>query len=241
MAATKIPWCDKVWNPVTGCDAISVGCAHCYARRMATRLAGRFGYPKTRPFRVTLHEDKLVDPIGWRKPARVFPCSMGDLFHEKVSDYYIQKVTGVMVLCPRHTFMILTKRIDRAVRFFDNPGWFKENPHVWIGVTICNQAEADAKIPELERIPAKVRFVSVEPMLSRIDPSRLIRFEGTLRPAVHWIIVGGETGPGARYMKPEWAREIRDNCELAGVPFFFKQLGAKRKTPPDLRVRELPK
>ena len=169
MADTKIEWADKVWNPVTGCTPISEGCEHCYAERMAKRLAGRFGYPEDEPFRVTYHEDKLTEPSSWKSPKRVFVCSMADLFHEDVSFDYLYRVFSVMGECPQHTFMILTKRPERMKAFFDGHQILDYIPYVWLGVTCENQARADERIPILLQIPAAVRFVSLEPMLGPVD------------------------------------------------------------------------
>ena len=322
MSPTRIEWTDETWNPVTGCTPVSPGCDHCYARRMATtRLRGRRGYPADDPFRVALHPDRLAQPLRWRKPRRVFTCSMGDLFHEAVPDSTIDRVFAVMALAPQHQFQVLTKRATRARDVLsavqkrkegmadawiehvgpymgptkdDVEAWCRTHgvsvperarrvhiinrwlhadyaertvhaerggwtgwplPNVLLGVTAEDQPRADERIPLLLDCPAAVRFVSIEPMLGAVDltwlPSgqpfelpqgdRCQAMQNALRrprehapgetvlvpakPGLDWVIVGGETGPGARPMHPQWVRDIRDHCVANGVPFFFKQWG----------------
>lgn len=265
--ATKIEWCDEVFNPVTGCTPISPGCDHCFARRMATRLKGRSGYPAENPFAVTLHPDRLEKPFSWRKPRRVFVCSMSDLFHEKVPDEYLFDVFGVIAACSylrRHTFMVLTKRPERMKSFLTadklhriaeaastfgdgvrNHGRCRDAviaagwplPNLWLGVTAENQQTADERIPLLLQTPAAVRFISAEPLLGPITLAPWLghprlRLDGKAwagpddPPGLHLAILGGETGPGARPMHPDWVRDLRDQCVDAGVPFFFKNWGA---------------
>lgn len=234
--STKIEWCQETWNPITGCSKISEGCKNCYAERMSKRLAGRYGYPKHNPFAVTFHPDRLDQPLKWKKPKRIFVCSMGDLFHEKVSEYDILAIWQRMgefhdlngqiapvEKRPGHTYLVLTKRPERALDFLSRryPKGF-ERSNVWIGVTCENQQAADERIPILLQIPAAVRFVSCEPLLGEIDFSHLPESGAEL----DWVITGGESGPGARPMHPDWARSIRGQCQAAGVPFFFKQWGA---------------
>ncbi len=247
MATTKIEWADAVWNPVTGCTKVSAGCKNCYAERMAKRLRGRFGYPADEPFRVTLHHDRLEEPLRWRRPRRVFVVSMGDLFHEDVPDEFIGEVWTTMMNASWHTFLLLTKRPARMEEWlrecrelwqpYDAPG--VALPNVWLGVSVEDQAAADERIPLLLRTPAAVRFVSFEPLLGRIELGRGIgRAHG---PEYHdkygpctcysdqrldWIIAGGESGPGARPMHADWVRGLRDQCIEAEVPFFFKGWGA---------------
>lgn len=263
---TKIEWAEETWNPVSGCTKVSEGCQHCYAERMAKRLAGRFGYPADEPFRVTFHEDRLNEPLRWRKPRRVFVCSMGDLFHEAVPLAWVELIYATMLKAPQHTYLILTKRPERmqtAIRVLAQNqhliaqkygavlsvfGGYGARPpsHIWLGVTAETQKRADERIPILLQTSAAVRFVSVEPMLSEIrlrgkwlDPYPIrsydtprfdrhtgkTRFVDTPRPSLDWIIVGGETGPGARPMHPDWARSIRDQCQAVEKPFFFKGWG----------------
>lgn len=248
MGRTDIEWTDYTWNPVTGCTPCSPGCEHCYAAGIAKR------FWKDRPFsEVRCHEDRLHEPLSWRRPGRVFVCSMGDLFHPDVPTEFIIRVWQKIAALD-HTFLILTKRPQRLLEFtqmgteqmarareMGNP-WMEIWPrHVWLGVTACNQAEADAKIPILLETPAARRFVSIEPMLGPVDLGKwlgLELFEGdssvgipgpnviqTETPAIDWVIVGGETGPGARPMHPDWVRGVRDQCVAAGVPLFVKQWG----------------
>ena len=218
MATTKIEWANKVWNPVTGCTPISEGCQHCYAARMAKRLAGRYGYPSGDGFAVTFHQARLNEPLRWKKPRKVFVCSMGDLFHDDVPDDWIKQVFNSMVtdvLQPcLHTYMILTKRQNRMAEFFAKNARHgtKPWPNIWLGVTAENQARADERIPILLSIPAAKHFVSVEPML---EPVPLYGLD--------WVIAGPETGPGARECKPEWIQDLADQCSGANVPFFDKR------------------
>lgn len=245
MAKSKIEWTEYSWNPVSGCTPISEGCQNCYAKRMSKRLAGRCGYPADDPFKVTLHPDRLSEPLKWKKPRRIFVCSMGDIFHEEVPDEFIGEIFSIILDTEhKHTYLILTKRPKRALE------WFRKHPkgifvgansfyepiyyrwplqNVWFGVTTENQARADERIPILLEIPAAVRFVSVEPMLEPVDLSKWI-YCGD-RPLLNWVICGGETGPGARPMHPDWARSLRDQCQAAGVPFFFKQWGEYKPLP----------
>ena len=235
---TKIDWCDEVWNPVTGCTKISPGCDHCYAERMAKRLAGRCGYLKNNPFKITLHPERLSIPLRWRKPRRIFVNSMGDLFHEQVATQWVDDVLEVIAACPHHTFMILTKRpknIDeklygiKATHGCRVLGGGDYLPNLWLGVTVENQMMADQRIPVLLRVPAAKRFVSIEPMLGPVEIPHLVRPYHRLPFSyphwIDWVICGGETGPGARPMMSEWVESLRDQCVDAGVPFFFKGWG----------------
>lgn len=288
---SRIEWTDATWNPIVGCTPISAGCDHCYAARMAKRLAGRCGYPKdwSKP---TLRDHALGEPFRWRKPRRIFVCSMGDLFHPGVQPEHRMSVFNVMRHVPRHTFMVLTKRPENIT-----PDLIDFPPNVWLGVTAENQEMADERIPELLRVNAPVRFVSAEPLLGPLDLSEWLRetttihisadVEGMIRnrhfagltgedgrelteseaqdelfalhargvkyisaggcdsfdpqtgcpghknpPKLGWVIVGGETGPGARPMHPDWVRSIRDQCQTAGVPFFLKGWGEWYEAPP---------
>ncbi len=245
MGETKIEWAEKVWNPVTGCTKISSGCKNCYAERMSKRLAGRAGYPED-GFKVTLHPDKLEEPLRWKKPSRIFVCSMGDLFHEDVPFAFIDRVIDTIYKCPQHTFLILTKRPHFMKEYFEQIG-LRNN--IWLGTSIEDQKTADERIPLLLQTPAAKRFVSYEPALGPVDftnimpvslrpthPHDPLMFYDALRghckasdniglPKLDWIIMGGESGPGARPMHPDWARSVRDQCKAAGTPFFFKQWG----------------
>lgn len=254
---TKIEWAEETWNPITGCTPVSEGCANCYAKRMATRLRGRCGYPADDPFRVTFHPERLDEPLKWKKPRIIFVCSMGDMFHEDVPDKWRNLVFQRMAMCPQHKFLLLTKRPKNMSHYWLSEipiprhpqGWVIKAPgaprtkifdHIWLGVSAENQQRANERIPVLLDIPgAAVRFVSVEPMLGPVDLSGPLYAEGragqpgTARfdatkmwmPRLDWVICGGESGPGARPMYPDWPRALRDQCQAAGVPFFFKQWG----------------
>jgi protein gp37 len=259
---TKIEWATHTWNPVTGCTPISEGCEHCYAARMAKRLAGRCGYPHDDPFRPgTVHSSKMDYPLKLKNSAMIFVCSMGDLFHESMPADVIEKIFEYMRDTPWHTFLVLTKRPSNVVRYLEwrQREWLapQENSvwpsHVWLGVTSENQARADERIPILLSIPAAVRFVSVEPMLGPVDLSSYIpsadgfvaSSNGPMHiddgaPCISWVICGGETGPGARPMHPDWARSLRNQCKAAGVPFFMKKMSGGVVPTRDLMVREYP-
>lgn len=241
---TKIEWTEKTWNPITGCSKISAGCQNCYAERMAKRLAGRGGYDRKHPFDVTFHPDRLGAPRTWKTPSMIFVCSMGDFYHELVDTNSQDCVFSVMRATPQHTYQLLTKRPEiarEALMHHPLP------PNVWLGVTAENQECADKRIPILLDIPAAVRFVSVEPMLGPVDLWQWLGGERNIKPphkyngGIDWVICGGETGPGARKMELQWARDLRDQCRNAGVPFFFKKVGQQKQvTPADLLVREWP-
>lgn len=307
---SAIQWTEATWNPVTGCTKVSPGCAHCYAETLTKRYAGRPGWPETfEPWvpgndTVRVHPERLAIPLSWRKPRLVFVNSMSDLFHEEVSDEFINQVFAVMALAPQHTFQVLTKRPERmreAASRLDNgwggpgPIWLSMYdryaldpdryraamskldetdtgtplPNVWLGVSAENQRWADERIPILLDTPAAVRFVSCEPLLGPLSLQPFLarrcnvcedpdadRIE-TIRPALDWVICGGESGPNGRYLvEPNkdaagfdanqmtgrrlpasweptglgltWVRSLRDQCVEAGVPFFFKQFGGPR-------------
>lgn len=229
-------WWDKSWNPITGCSQISPGCNNCWAKRMANRLRGRYGYPADEPFRVTFHPDRLGDPAKWKKPCRVFICSMGDLFHEECIKYsnsakYVRETLAAAAEAKHHTYIILTKRPEKAVFYFKslNPAFIKELiPNLYLGVTVESN-EQRWRIDELLKLRdyAKVLFVSAEPLLGELD---LCQEHGQgvgdlLIDNLNLIIAGGESGPGARPSHPDWFRKIRDDCKAAGVAFWFKQWG----------------
>jgi len=225
MGNSKIEWTDEVWNPVTGCTKVSAGCKNCYAERMSKRLAGRVGYPAApHNFDVVYHPDRLSEPMRWRKPLRVFVCSMGDLFHKDVPDWAIREVFWRMDIARQHTFQVLTKRPERMAEWLaDKPCL----PNVWLGTSVENQQAADERIPWLVRTPAAVRFLSCEPLLGPVDLN-VSYGQGVgdlLIDGLGWCIAGGESGPGARPMHPNWARSLRDQCNAAGVAFFHKQNG----------------
>ncbi|GAG05438.1 unnamed protein product, partial [marine sediment metagenome] len=178
---TKIEWASESWNPITGCTPISEGCANCYAKKMAQRLKGRFGYPEDEPFRVTFHPDKLDQPLKWRKPRHIFVVSMGDLFHPGILWSDNQEIWEIMAKCPQHTFMILTKRVERMRIFLTEDLNYKlplPLPNVYLGVTAENQQRADERIPILLQIPAAKRFVSIEPMLGPVDLTNYLPNDG---------------------------------------------------------------
>jgi len=217
---SQIEWTEMTWNPVTGCTKISPGCKHCYAERMASRLQAMGQRRYARGFELTLHEDALDLPLTWRAPKVVFVNSMSDLFHVDVPLEFIRRVFATMERCPQHTFQVLTKRAERLEELAPMLPWPR---NVWMGVSV-ESAEYAWRIDQLRRVPAAVRFLSVEPLLGPVDDLRL--------DGIHWVIVGGESGPGARPMRPEWVESILAQCRAAGVPFFFKQWGGvnKKKT-----------
>ncbi len=236
MGKSNIQWCDKVWNVVTGCShAGSPGCDQCYAKRMSKRLAGRYGYPKDVPFKVTLHPDRLDEPFHWKKPCKIFVCSMGDLFHEDIDFARINDIYSIMRRSERHTFMVLTKRILRAQEYFSSPLGYRHRTYapipdnVYLGVTAENQRIADERIPILLQIPATKRFVSIEPMLGSINIAESLNgFEhGNWHqklPSLDWVICGCESGPKRRPCKVEWIHSLQQQCSYAHVPFFLKQM-----------------
>ena len=223
---SNIEWTDASWNPVTGCTKVSQGCKNCYAETWAKRHLGEFSRDPSRKFTdILCHEDKLELPLRWKKPRRIFVNSMSDLFHESVPDRFIQSVFRVMSDAWWHTFQVLTKRPERMLTTVTETlpllaKWPRNN--VWLGVSCEDQATADERLPLLFETPAAVRFVSCEPLLGQIYLMGLMTGG---RPALDWVIAGGESGPKARPMHPKWARSLRDQCTTAGVPFFFKQWG----------------
>lgn len=205
------------WNPVTGCTKVSPGCKHCYAEAMAKRLVA-MGSPRYRNgFNLTIQDDLVDLPRTWRAPRTVFVNSMSDLFHDEVPSEYIRRVFRTMSECPQHTFQILTKRAERLLEISRQIEW---SPNIWMGVSVENQRYAQ-RIPYLQKVPARVRFLSIEPLLGPISDLPLI--------GVHWVIVGGESGRGARPIRKEWVIEIFRQCRAARVPFFFKQWGGVQK------------
>jgi protein gp37 len=219
MATTKIEWADAVWNPITGCTPISEACDHCYAKRMATRLAGRYGYPADEPFRVTFHRDRLDEPLRWKKPRRIFVGSMTDIFHPDVTLEWIGKILCITERCQQHTFMFLTKRPELVEYYL-----FPERDNCWLGVTVENDQHYD-RIEHLLQIQAVIKFVSIEPILSAIDISDYLNGYGN-GDHISWAVIGQETGPGARPAKSEWFNSIIDQCKSAGVPVFVKKAPA---------------
>lgn len=218
---SKIEWTDATWNPVTGCDKVSPGCANCYAERLAERFRGVKGSPYEQGFDLRLWPDRLEIPLRWKKPRLIFVNSMSDLFHKSVGLNFIQDVFRVMNKAQQHTFQVLTKRPERlrelGLVFSIGKLW---TPNIWMGVSIEN-ANYTYRAEILADTEAAIKFLSVEPLLGPIDNLPLKNID--------WVIVGGESGPGARPMHPDWVRSIRDQCIAADVPFFFKQHGGTNK------------
>jgi protein gp37 len=219
---SKIEWTDATWNPVRGCTKISPGCAHCYAEVFAERFRGVKGHPYEFGFDPRLVPEKLEDPVRWKRPMTIFVNSMSDLFHEAVPDEYILKVAGVMVRADWHVYQVLTKRAERMNHLLDSQLRFAAaQPHIWWGVSVENKRHGMPRIDQLKAASVEVRFLSIEPLLEDLGKLDL--------KGIAWVIVGGESGPGARPMRKEWALSIRDQCQNANVPFFFKQWGGTRK------------
>lgn len=257
---SNIEWTDVTWNPVTGCSRVSEGCRNCYAEAMARRIAGMERTSGVRPQRylpvvnhvgwngrIIMHDDRLYEPLRWRKPRRVFVCSMSDLFHEGVASEFVRDVLDVVRRCPQHTFQVLTKRPENILEKTD--GIDTHIPNLWIGASVEDQATADARVPVLAQVPAAVRFLSVEPLLGPVDLRPLLlrrslghctgcqelKDEGATHQeetiehpsrAVHWVIVGGESGRAPRPCHAEWIRPVFDGCYCANVPVFVKQSGS---------------
>jgi protein gp37 len=224
---SSIEWTEATWNPVTGCTMISPGCAHCYAERMARRLRAMGQHSYRNGFQLTLQPQVLEVPLRWKKPRTIFVNSMSDLFHRDVPVEYVQEVFDVMRRANWHTYQVLTKRSDRLLQLDPLLEW---DPHVWMGVSVESERYA-YRIDDLRATRAKVKFLSVEPLLGPLPMLDLRQ--------VDWVIVGGESGPGARPMDPAWVADIRDQCVGQGVSFFFKQWGGtnKKKTGRQLEGR----
>jgi protein gp37 len=265
--STNIEWTNETWNPLTGCTLVSEGCRNCYAAREAAGrlshhpayagLAVRRGGRPVFTGEVRLHEDRLEQPLRWKRPRMIFVNSMSDLFHESVPDEFIEKVFSIMAMASHHIFQVLTKRPERMAEFMQQyipsvtvwadrlrAGGIAERvareyawplPNVWLGTSVEDQTSADRRIPALLETPAAVRFLSCEPLLWKVDLEEIRLPDGRHclpltgiewpEPRIHWVIVGGESGPKARPMHPDWARSLRDQCQAAGVAFFFKQWG----------------
>jgi protein gp37 len=216
-AASAIEWTESTWNPVTGCTKLSPGCAHCYAERMARRLKA-MGQPNyAHGFDVTLHEAALELPSQWRKPQMIFVNSMSDLFHEDIPTEFILRVFEVMNRAGQHVYQILTKRSKRLLEMNALLPWAE---NVWMGVTVENGAFT-SRVEDLRQTSAMTKFLSLEPLLGPLPDLHL--------DGIDWVIVGGESGPGARPMESSWVVDIRDQCRKAAVPFFFKQWGGVHK------------
>ncbi len=223
MSATStIEWTDATWNPVRGCTKISPGCKHCYAETFAERFRGVPGHPYEQGFDLRLVPEKICEPLRWLSARMIFVNSMSDLFHDGVPDDYIEAVARVMAKANWHTYQVLTKRSARMASLLRGRLRFAaECPHIWWGVSVENKQCGLPRIEHLREAPASVRFLSVEPLLEGLGVLNL--------EAIHWVIVGGESGHGARPLRKEWVTSIRDQCRDAGIPFFFKQWGGVRK------------
>ena len=259
MDKTKIEWAEATWNPVDGCTPVSEGCKHCYAANIAKRFWGDREFSDIR-----FHKNRLEQPLKWKEPRIIFVCSMGDLFHPLIKTWILNDIFTVITksweMARGHVFLLLTKRPDRMKRYINEHRNYEtavvsqETSNVWLGVTAENQKQADKRIPTLLEIPAKIRFVSIEPMLGPVnmteaiygpEPRGMNHFGFTdgfgYEACIQWVICGGETGLGAREMEVEWAIDLRDQCKSAEVPFFFKQMSKKVPIPKDLMIREYPK
>jgi protein gp37 len=212
---TAIEWTEATWNPVTGCDQVSPGCAHCYAKTFAERWRGIPGHHYEQGFDLRLWPQRLSQPLEWRRPRMIFVNSMSDLFHEDIPLAYIQEVFAVMEEAEQHTFQILTKRHKRLAELAPELDW---PSNVWMGVSIENRRFVE-RADYLRRVSAAIRFISAEPLLGPL--------EGLDLTMIDWLIAGGESGHGHRPMKIEWVRELRDRCRDEGVSFFFKQWGGR--------------
>lgn len=220
---SDIEWTDATWNPVRGCTKISPGCKHCYAETFAERFRGVPGHPYEQGFDLRPVPEKLAEPLRWKSSRMIFVNSMSDLFHEDVDEDYIVRVAKVMEMANWHTFQVLTKRSRRMRDLLRGPLRFAAKlPHLWWGVSVEDRRYGLPRIEHLRASPAKVRFLSVEPLLEALGPLDL--------DDIHWVIAGGESGRGARPIQKDWVTSIRDHCDLAGVPFFFKQWGGVQKS-----------
>lgn len=215
--SSPIEWTQATWNPVTGCTKVSPGCKHCYAERLTKRLKA-MGQPNYQNgFEVTTHAGMLDVPLRWKKPQMIFVNSMSDLFHPDVPIDFIKRVFDLMGQAHWHRFQVLTKRSDRLRELAEHLPW---HPNIWMGVSVETE-DYIHRIDDLRVIPSKIRFLSLEPLLGPLPDLNLV--------GIHWVIVGGESGPGARPMDSEWVLDIRDRCQDSGVPFFFKQWGGINK------------
>jgi protein gp37 len=217
MGISAIEWTESTWNPTTGCDLLSPGCDHCYAERMSMRLKLMGQTKYANGFALTLHENALELPLSWKKPQRIFVNSMSDLFHDQVPLPFIRRVFETMRQAHWHQFQILTKRSGRLLALSDEIDW---PSNVWMGVSV-ESAAFKSRIDHLRKTGAALKFLSIEPLLGDLGPIDL--------PNIDWAIVGGESGPGARPLDPDWVRNIREQCAGANVPFFFKQWGGVNK------------
>jgi protein gp37 len=222
-ANSAIEWTDATWNPVRGCTKISPGCKHCYAETFAERFRGVPGHPYEQGFDLRLIPEKLAEPLRWTRKKMIFVNSMSDLFHEDVPDEYVENVARVMAIASWHTFQVLTKRAERLRELLSTRLRFAADlPNVWWGVSVEDREHGLPRIDYLRNTPATVRFLSVEPLLEDLGALDL--------DGIHWAIVGGESGHGARPIEHSWIENIRQQCEDASVPFFFKQWGGVHKS-----------
>jgi protein gp37 len=219
-SSTNIEWTDATWNPVTGCTKISSGCDHCYAERFSERFRGTSGHPFEMGFDLTLRPERLDQPLRWRTPRMIFVNSMSDLFHKEIPEEFVARVFETMERAHWHTYQVLTKRSSLMRDFLRRRYRSARGPsHMWFGVSV-EDASKKSRIRHLQEAPAGVRFLSIEPLIGRVGKLDLA--------GVDWVIVGGESGPQARPVRPEWVRDVRDQCLEKGVPFFFKQWGGLR-------------
>lgn len=219
---SSIEWTDATWNPVRGCTKVSPGCAHCYAETFAERFRGVPGHPYEHGFDLRLVHEKLREPLRWRSPRMIFVNSMSDLFHKDVPDDYVVAVAKVMQLARWHTFQVLTKRSQRMAELLATKLAFAAaEPHIWWGVSVEDRKYGVPRIADLQSAPAAVRFLSIEPLLEDLGELDL--------DGITWVIVGGESGRGARPMQAVWVRSIREQCRRRRIPFFFKQWGGPQK------------
>jgi protein gp37 len=218
--ATTIEWTDATWNPVTGCTKVSAGCDHCYAERFSERFRGTPGHPFESGFDLTLRPERLEQPLRWRQPRMIFVNSMSDLFHKEIPQEFIARVFDTMERANWHTFQVLTKRSSLMRNFLRKRYGAVQGPaHMWFGVSI-EDGKRSSRIRHLREAPAGLRFLSIEPLIGSVGRLDLA--------GIDWVIVGGESGPGARPIDPDWVRNIRDQCLAVGVAFFFKQWGGLR-------------
>jgi protein gp37 len=223
---SKIEWTDATWNPVTGCTKLSPGCKNCYALTFAERFRGTPGHPFEQGFDLRLWPERLELPLAWKAPKRIFVNSMSDLFHERIPDSFIDHVFITMARADWHEFQVLTKRPERMARYVASRlDWFADMrarcPHIWLGTSVENQKYVE-RAEIVAKLPSAVRFLSCEPLLGPLDLRHVLRGD-----RVNWVIAGGESGHRARPMDPAWVTDIRDQCQGAGVPFFFKQWGGR--------------
>lgn len=223
---TKIEWTDETWNPVTGCVKVSPGCSHCYAETFSERFRGTVStdgrrHPFFSGFDPLLRPERLEQPFAWKSPRRVFVNSMSDLFGDFVGDEFLERAFDVMRRTPQHTYQILTKRSVRLREWTRHHRWLASAGNIWLGVSVEDRRFGIPRIADLQHAIAAVRFLSIEPLLEGLGALDLRDMD--------WVIVGGESGPHARAMRPEWVREVRDQCTRCHIPFFFKQWGGTRK------------